>query len=99
MIRSVTWVKSEGTVQVALEGEQLEIPVIPGLLKHLTTTELRPLLHDPEVLRKYTLEALRLAPWQVLREFPRPWVRRCLPEAGLSPERRDAIEFLLKDRV
>ena len=70
------------------------IPVFAGILKHSTADRLQVLLRKPEVLRKYTREALRIASWHLLRESPRDWLLENLPDADLRPARRRAIEFL-----
>jgi len=76
-------------------GQSIRVPVIPGLLKHLTANQLRHLLKDPDVVRKYTIAALNEAPWPVLREFPPEWLARCTTDAHLKPSRARAIIFLL----
>ena len=53
------------------------------------------LLQRPEVLRKYTREALRVTGWSVLRLFPRDWLLDNLPDADVRPDRAAAIRFLL----
>jgi len=94
--RTFRWVKSVGTVQVALGPDhEITLPVFPGILKHPTVDELRDLLLNPAVARKYTVLALRKAPWQVLREFPREWLEACVVEADLRPGRESALRFLL----
>ena len=96
MKRTYSFVKSVGTVECALEpGREVALPVFPGILKHPTLDELRELLRKPSVARKYTILALRKAPWQVLREFPRDWLETCIPEADLRAGRIDALRFLL----
>ena len=98
MKRTTRFVKSVGLVQCALaDGEVIDLPVVPGLLKHLSVQGLQEALPDPVVARKYTLEALRKAPWQVVRLFPRPWLASCLKQAQLPPSRRKALEFMLAD--
>lgn len=96
MKRSYRFVESVGTVEVALgTGRKVTLPVFPGILKHPTVDELRELLTRPSVARKYTILALRKAPWQVLREFPRDLLETCLAEAKLRSGRADALRFLL----
>ncbi len=96
MKRSYRFVESAGTVQCALgPGREVTLPVFPGILKHPTVDELREILARPAVARKYTMLALRKAPWQVLREFPRNWLEACLAEANLRAGRADALRFLL----
>ncbi len=96
MKRSYRFVESVGTVQCALgPGREVTLPVFPGILKHPTVDELRELLARPAVARKYTILALRMAPWQVLRELPRIWLEACLGEANLRAGRADALRFLL----
>lgn len=73
----------------------LEVPVFAGILKHPTSEELAELLTDPAVVRKYTHEALRKAPWSALRRFPRDWLVACLRDAKLPDSRRRALELLL----
>ncbi len=77
------------------DGTVLLIPVITGILKHLTQDRLMTLLQRPEVLRKYTREALRVTGWSVLRLFPRDWLLDNLPDADVRPGRAAAIRFLL----
>lgn len=96
MKRDVTFVSAQGSAEgFTVDGESIVVPLIPGVLKHLTLEELGPLLKQPAVLTKYTLEALRWAPWQCLREFPHAWLRACLAKGDLRTGRRQAIEFLL----
>lgn len=76
-------------------GESIEVPVIPGILKHPHPDDLPALLATPRVAEKYTREALRKAAWPVLRQFPRTWLRQCLDKAALPPARRKALLFLL----
>ena len=96
MKRTLRFVQSVGTVQCTLSPRQtVTLPVFPGILKHPTVDELHELLTKPEVARKYTVLALRKAPWQVLREFPRSLLESCLDEADLRPRRAEALRFLL----
>ena len=96
MKRTHTFVKSLGVVKCRLpSGDEIDVPVVPGILKHPTTDALPNLLKNPHVLRKYTMEALRKAPWSVLRLFPREWLRECIAEARLHPQRNRALVFLL----
>ena len=90
------YVERASTVHVRLpDGTVLLIPVITGILKHLTQDRLMTLLQRPEVLLKYTREALRVTGWSVLRLFPRDWLLDNLPEADVRPGRAAAIRFLL----
>ncbi len=96
MKRTYVFVKSTGMVKCVLpSGQEIEVPAVPGLLKHPTTGMLRGMLKDPDVVRKYTIEALRKAPWPVLRQFPREWLEECMKEADLEVGRRKALAFLL----
>ncbi len=96
--RSLHFISPDQYVTCRMEdGQVLRIPVAPGILKTLEHPALQDRLQDPDVVRKYTCEALRKAPWQVLREFPRAWLRRCLPAAQVPEDRRAALEFLLVD--
>lgn len=76
-------------------GERIEVPVIPGILKHPHPDQLPALLANPRVAEKYTREALRKAAWPVLCQFPREWLRRCLDQSALPSARREALAFLL----
>ena len=68
MRRTYRFVGSVGTVVCVVgPGREVELPVFPGILKHPMVDELRDLLARPSVARKYTILALRRAPWQVLR--------------------------------
>lgn len=96
MKRTYRFVKSIGRVSVGLDdGGQVSLPIFPGILKHLTVDELPALLVKPAVARKYTILALRKAPWQVLREFPRDWLEACLAEADLRAGRAQALRYLM----
>jgi hypothetical protein len=76
-------------------GKCIQLPVIPGILKHPHPDQLRTLLAKPGVAEKYTKEALRKAAWPILRQFPREWLRQCLDQVALKPSRHEAIAFLL----
>ncbi len=96
MKRTYRFVESVGAVRCVLGvGREVTLPVFPGILKHPTVDELRELLQRPAVAQKYTVQALRKAPWQVLREFPREWLVACMTEAELRPGRQRALSFLL----
>lgn len=96
MKRSYRFVSNEGAVRCDLGYDQeITLPVFPGILKHPTVDELRQLLTKPAVARKYTILALRKAPWPVLGQFPRAWLESLLPDANLRPERERALRFLL----
>lgn len=77
------------------EGEEIEIPLFPGILKHLSVQDLPKVVESQATLLKYTGEALKSAPWPVLREFPRSWLLACLDEVEMRNGRRLALEFLL----
>jgi hypothetical protein len=71
------------------------IPLFPGILKHLSVKDLPNVVKSEAAVRKYTEEALKTAPWPVLREFPHCWLHVCLEELQLPEGRRRALEFLL----
>jgi len=99
MRRTLRFVQPRGTaVFHRPDGSAVEIPVVQGILKHLGIEDLLRLLTDPDVALKYTLEALRIAPWPVLRHFPRSWLLECLPKARLPEGRARAVEFMLAAR-
>jgi hypothetical protein len=56
------------------------------------------LLKNPNAALKYTREAIRIAPWQVLRKFPRQWLRTVMKETDIRPERARALDFMLNAR-
>jgi hypothetical protein len=96
MKKNYTFVKKIGTIRFTTpEGEAIDIPLFPGILKHPSVSELAVVLRSPTAVRKYTYEALMKAPWPVLKEFPAVWLRICMEHAPLRPGRRRAIEFLL----
>ncbi|MFA5044114.1 MAG: hypothetical protein WC381_10635 [Kiritimatiellia bacterium] len=96
MKKTYYFASAMGTVPcVAPSGATIDVPVIPGLLKHPTPDALPMLLRNPDVARKYTMEALRKASWPILRRFPAEWLLECLDEAHLTLSRRRAIMFLL----
>ncbi len=99
MMRTRRFVQPRGEVALRRpDGSTIEIPVVQGILKHLGVQDLARLLADPHVALKYTVEALRIAPWPVLRLFPRAWLLECLPMAGLSDRRARAVAFMLAAR-
>ena len=96
MRRTVIFVRPVGKVRCLLsDGRAVRVPVYPGILKHPTVKQLRRLLKDADVMRKYTMEALRIAPWSALREFPADWLLHCLPDARVRPTRARALVYLL----
>ncbi|MCX7016199.1 MAG: hypothetical protein NTW86_27185 [Candidatus Sumerlaeota bacterium] len=96
MKQTAGYIHSMGTARCWIAPDRcIVLPVAPGILKHPALEDLPGLLEDPDVARKYTVEALRRAPWQVVREFDRRWLLECLAQADLSPGRRAALEFLL----
>jgi len=96
MKRTYHFVQSEGEVLCVLpSGCRVAVPLVSGLFKHASLEQLRPLLHDPAVARKYTILALQKAPWCVLRLFPRCLLEELLEEAALPTGRANALDFLL----
>jgi hypothetical protein len=96
MKRTYRFVRSTRMVSCRLpSGEQVEIPVIPGILKHPPPEVLPEILARPAAMEKYTEEALRKAAWPILAEFPRSWLRECLTRTRMKPSRRRALDFLL----
>ena len=96
MKRTYSFVRSIGTVGARTKmGQIIQIPVFPGILKHPTVDALPGLLAGPAVVRKYTIEALRIAAWPLLRQFPREWLLELAPQADIRPGRLRALEYLL----
>jgi len=96
MRRTYHFVSGMETVSCVMpSGTTVVVPVVPGLLKHPMPDALPMLLRNPDVVRKYTMEALRKASWPILRRFPAGWLLECLDEAHLTPSRRRAVTFLL----
>lgn len=96
MKQTCIFAQSMGTVTCTMpSGQEVALPIVPGILKHPSPEMLPNLLCRPDVARKYTLEALRKAAWPILNLFPKEWLRQCLPEAGLSRSRANALDFLL----
>ena len=96
MKRTYRFVRSTGSVPHVMEShETVQVPIFPGILKHPTVDELPSLLRNPEVVRKYTVQALRKAPWPILREFPPGLLQAHFDEADVRPGRASAIIFLL----
>ena len=90
------YIKSEGTVQCEVSpGRFVSLPIAPAILKHPTLEQLPEILKRPDAARKYTIEALRHAPWQVVREFDREWLKECMEVADLRPARRAALDLML----
>ena len=98
MKKSFTYVTGTDFAECRLDsGVVVRLPVVPGILKHPSVEMLRRLLQNPSVARKYTKEALRVAPWQVLREFPYGWLKLQLETANIRPMRKRAILFMISD--
>ena len=98
MKQTFVFAQSMGEVTCKLpSGEEVILPVVPGILKHPRADMLPGMIARPEVARKYTLAVLRNAAWTVLRLFPREWLRQCLPAADLPPGRAGALMFLLNN--
>ena len=95
MKRTYRFIEPSGVVTCVVDEARMDIPVFGGILKHPTLEQLRELLTDPVVVRRYTCEALRKAPWNALRDFPRALLIACLPLAILPDGRRRALELLL----
>ena len=96
MRRRNHFVESLGSLACPLSsGGTVTVPIVPGLLKHPTVPQLRQLLSEPDAVTKYTIAALRHAPWSILRQFDKPWLRSCLSCAGLRSSRARAISFLI----
>jgi hypothetical protein len=94
--RTLTYASKIGTIPFEVaRGQVVQLPLFPGILQHVSPSELAGALSSPAAVRKYTCEALRTAAWPILREFPRDWLRSCIPLAGIRPGRREALEFLL----
>ena len=96
MKRTYSFVKKVGTLRYELStGQEIDIPLFPGILKHLSVRDLPKVTNSRAALLKYTREALKSAPWPVLKEFPRNWLISCLDKAEIREGRRRALEFLL----
>ena len=96
MKQTCVFARSIGIVTCKMpSGEEIKLPVVPGILKHPSPEMLPFLLGKPDVAFKYTIEALQKASWPVLRLFPKDWLRQCLPDAHLRHGRADALAFLL----
>jgi hypothetical protein len=94
--RGYRFVQPVGVARCKLsDGSVVTLPVVAGIFKYPPATELGELLSDEDVARKYTRIALEKAAWQVLKEFPRDWLRLSLDSAQLRPGRRRALRFLL----
>jgi hypothetical protein len=94
--RTYRFARSIGTVSCRFpSGEQVNLPVIPGIFKHPLPERLPDLLQRPNVAYKYALEAIRQASWPVLRQFPRDVLCACIDAAHIPSSRRKAILFLL----
>ena len=96
MKRTYSFVKKVGTLRYELStGLEIDIPLFPGILKHLSVRDFPKSLNTQAALLKYTCEALKSAPWPVLREFPRSWLISCMAKAEIREGRKRALMFLL----
>lgn len=96
MKRTYRFIEPVGTVTCVIDGAPVDVPVFSGILKHPTIEQLCELLIEPVVVRRYTCEALRKAPWHALRRFPRSLLVECLPLATIPDGRLRALELLLE---
>jgi hypothetical protein len=89
---STRYVQSMGSANcLTPDGQNRELPIISGILKHPRVEELPGLLANP----KYILLALNGCAWPILRQFPRQLLNDHLPFATIREGRRRALEFLL----
>lgn len=96
MKHTYRFAQSIGKVTCRLaSGSEIELPVIPGILKHPSPEALRELLRKPDVASKYTRQALCKASWPILKQFPRDWLLMCIEPAKLPEIRKRALLFLL----
>jgi len=96
MKRTYSFVNKVGTLKYELStGQEIDIPLFPGILKHLSVRDLPKVLNSQAALLKYTREALKSAPWPVLREFPRSWLITCMEKVEIREGRKRALMFLL----
>ena len=95
MKRTYSFVTAREFVDCVIDGQTIALPILVGVLKHPTETQLRQLLREPSVARKYTRAALAKLPWSALRQFPHDWLHVCLVDSDLPPGRRMAIEYML----
>jgi len=96
MKRTYRFIEPSGIVTCMVDGVPIDVPVFGGILKHPTIDQLHELLTDPVVVRRYTCEALRKAPWNALRHFSRALLIASLPLADVPDGRRRALELLLE---
>ena len=96
MKRTYRFIEPSGIVTCEVDGAPVDVPVFGGILKHPTIEQLCELLTEPVVVRRYTSEALRKAPWHALRCFPRALLIASLRTAQLPDGRRRALELLLE---
>ena len=96
MKRTYVFATKVGATKHALrDGSIIEIPIFPGILKHPSEDQLFRLLKNPEVLSKYTVEALRKAAWPILNQFPPSWLKEHMQKAQIRPGSLEALRFLL----
>ena len=99
MKRTYRFVRSAGLATCTFPtGKEINLPVVQGILRHLAPASLHELLRNPDVARNYTREALKVAPWSVLREFPRPWLISVMEETAIRPGRARVLDFMLNAR-
>lgn len=96
MKRTYQWASSIATITLRHpSGRSVELPVIPGILKHPSFEDLPRLLQNPRTAHKYTILALQKSAWPILRQFPADWLRERIDEANLPPPRKQALLYLL----
>ncbi len=82
-------------VMITPEKEKILIPIFPGILKHLSIDQLPENLRKYNVAKKYTNEALRIAPWVILSAFPKKWLLKSIKNTSLRAGRKQALMFML----
>ena len=97
MKRTYRFIEPSGVVTCVIDGAPVDVPVFGGILKHPTIEQLRELLTDPVVVHRYICEALRKAPWNALRGFPRTLLIACLPLANVPDGRRRGMVVDTRD--
>jgi len=75
--------------------QETEIPLFPGILKHISVSDFPKVLNSQAVPRKYSRAAPKSAPWPVLKEFPWSRLISWMDKAEIREGRQPVLEFLL----
>lgn len=88
------FVQPESYKEVSYGDKTWYIPIVSGFLKTFAITQLVNVLDNQVYFKKYLLEIVSRAPWQIMRLFPKDLIFHFLNEANIRESRKKAIRYL-----